>query len=44
MLEFSTSQKKHPVGIRIASDIKESGIEDVTDYSVYNKNKVVRNI
>lgn len=43
MLEFSTSQKKHPVGIRIASDIKESGIEDVTDYSVYNKNKVVRN-
>ena len=42
MFEFSTNQKKHPVAIRIASDIKESGILDTTDYSIYNKNKIVK--
>ena len=42
MFEFSTNQKKHPVAIRLASDIKESGVIDKTDYSIYNKNKVVK--
>ena len=40
MFKFATTQKKHPVGIRAPVDFIETGIEDTTDYSIYNKNKV----
>ena len=40
MFKFATSQKEHPVGIRIPHEFLEDGIEDNTDYSIYNKNKV----
>ena len=40
MFKFATTQKKHPVGIRVPVDFIETGIEDTTDYSIYNKNKV----
>jgi len=40
MFKFATSQKEHPVGIRVPGAFKSSGIIDDTDYSVYNKNKV----
>lgn len=40
MFEFATSQKEHPVGIRVPGNMIDSGIEDTTDYSIYNKNKV----
>ena len=40
MFKFATTQKKHPVGIRIPVNFTETGIEDTTDYSIYNRNKV----
>lgn len=40
MFKFATTQKEHPVGIRIPSKFRETGIKDETDYSIYNKNKV----
>lgn len=40
MFKFATTQKKHPVGIRTLPEFVSTGIEDTTDYSVYNKNKV----
>lgn len=40
MLEFATTQKEHPVGIRVPAKFISVGIEDETDYSIYNKNKV----
>ncbi|MBQ3817238.1 MAG: 1-deoxy-D-xylulose-5-phosphate synthase [Clostridia bacterium] len=42
MFRFATSQKEHPVGIRVPGEMISSGIEDKTDYSVYNKNKIER--
>ena len=42
MFEFSTTQRKHPVAIRVPGNMMPSGIEDYTDYSVYNKNKVIQ--
>ena len=41
MFEFATTQKEHPVAIRVPGNITSSGIEDSTDYSIYNKNKVM---
>lgn len=41
MFKFATTQKEHPVGIRVVSNLASSGEEDTTDYSIYNKNKVV---
>ncbi len=41
MFKFATTQKKHPVGIRVPHVLISTGIEDNTDYSIYNKNKVV---
>jgi 1-deoxy-D-xylulose-5-phosphate synthase len=40
MFEFATTQKEHPVGIRVPENMVSSGVEDTTDYSIYNKNKV----
>lgn len=40
MFKFATTQRKHPVGIRVPGDFVTSGLEDNTDYSIYNKNKV----
>ncbi len=39
MFKFATTQKKHPVAIRVSSNMVSSGIEDKTDYSL-NKNKI----
>ena len=40
MFKFATTQKEHPVGIRVPANFIETGIPDTTDYSIYNKNKV----
>lgn len=40
MFKFATTQKKHPVAIRVPTIFATSGVEDKTDYSIYNKNKV----
>lgn len=40
MFKFATTQKKHPIGIRVLENFISTGIEDNTDYSIYNKNKV----
>lgn len=40
MFKFATTQKKHPVAIRVPAIFATSGVEDKTDYSIYNKNKV----
>ena len=40
MFKFATIQKAHPVGIRLPATFIETGVEDTTDYSIYNKNKV----
>ena len=40
MFKFATTQKEHPVGIRVPAKFIETGVEDTTDYSIYNKNKV----
>lgn len=40
MFKFAVNQKEHPVGIRVPATFVSKGIEDDTDYSVYNKNKV----
>ena len=41
MFKFATSQKEHPVAIRVPASFMEDGEEDTTDYSLYNKAKVV---
>ncbi len=40
MFKFATTQKEHPVGIRVPANLPETGVKDETDYSKYNKNKV----
>lgn len=40
MFKFATTQREHPVGIRVPGIFATSGIEDKTDYSIYNKNKI----
>ena len=42
MFNFATTQKEHPVAIRVPGNMSASGVEDTTDYSIYNKNKVVK--
>ena len=42
MFEFATTQKAHPVAIRVPGNMVPSGIEDITNYSIYNKNKVIQ--
>jgi 1-deoxy-D-xylulose-5-phosphate synthase len=41
MFQFATTQREHPVAIRMPAMLVETGIEDTTDYSVYNKSQVV---
>lgn len=43
MFKFATTQKEHPVGIRVPAKFIETGIKDTTDYSIYNKNKIEQN-
>ena len=40
MFHFATTQKEHPVGIRVPGALLSTGVADTTDYSDYNKNKV----
>ena len=42
MFEFATTQRKHPVAIRVPDNMISTGTQDSTDYSVYNKNKVMQ--
>jgi len=42
MFAFATTQKQHPVGIRVPDNLIVTGVADKTDYAVYNKNKVER--
>ena len=42
MFEFATTQKEHPVAIRVPDNIISTGIQDSTDYSKYNKNKIMK--
>lgn len=41
MFRFATTQKEHPVAIRIPATFMEDGVEDTTDYTITNKAKVV---
>lgn len=41
MFLFATTQKEHPVAIRVPSSFMEDGIADTTDYSISNKAKVI---
>lgn len=41
MFKFATTQREHPVGIRVPGRFVFTGEEDTTDYSIYNKNNVV---
>lgn len=40
MFKFATTQREHPVGIRVPASFTTSGMKDTTDYSIYNKNKI----
>ena len=43
MLDWAINQDKHPVAIRVpVGSVAETGEEDTTDYSILNKNKVVK--
>ena len=42
MFKYATTQKAHPIAIRIPMMMPETGIEDTTDYSLLNKYQVVR--
>ena len=42
MFRFATSQKEHPVAIRVPAMFVSSGVDDTTDYSVYNKSQIVK--
>lgn len=39
--KFATTQKKHPVAIRVPAVFSNFNEEDNTDYSLYNKNKII---
>jgi 1-deoxy-D-xylulose-5-phosphate synthase len=42
MFKYATTQKAHPIGIRVPGNMISSGKEDKTDYSI-TKNKVEQN-
>ena len=42
MFRYATTQKQHPVAIRVVDNLISTGVADDTDYSVL-KNKIVRN-
>ena len=41
MFRYATTQKQHPVAIRVVDDLRSTGVADDTDHSVL-KNKIVR--
>ena len=41
MFKYATTQKSHPVAIRIPVMMPETGVEDMADYAVLNKFQVV---
>ena len=41
MFKFATTQRKHPVAIRMPIALPETGVADTTDYSILNKAKVL---
>jgi 1-deoxy-D-xylulose-5-phosphate synthase len=41
MFRYATTQKQHPVAIRVVDNLRSTGVADDTDYSVL-KNKIVR--
>jgi 1-deoxy-D-xylulose-5-phosphate synthase len=43
MLKFATTLKNHPVGIRVPAEFSKIDTCDNTDYTIYNKNKIVLN-
>ncbi len=42
MLKYATTQKEHPIAIRMPVGMRVSGKEDTTDYSVLNKFEVTQ--
>ena len=42
MFKFATTQREHPVALRVPPMLPSTGVEDTTDYSVYNKFQVVQ--
>ncbi|RCW17909.1 1-deoxy-D-xylulose-5-phosphate synthase [Streptococcus gallolyticus] len=43
MLDWAIEQKEHPVAIRIpVGPLRETGVADLTDYSILNKNQVTQ--
>jgi 1-deoxy-D-xylulose-5-phosphate synthase len=42
MFKFATTQKAHPVALKVPAVLIETGVEDTTDYSEYNKSQVVQ--
>ncbi|MFT4145845.1 MAG: 1-deoxy-D-xylulose-5-phosphate synthase [Mobilitalea sp.] len=42
MLQYATTQKKHPIAIRMPVRMRETGKADTTDYSLVNKFEVTR--
>lgn len=42
MFKYATTQKSHPIAIRIPMMMPETGIEDTTNYSLLNKYQVFR--
>lgn len=42
MFKYSTTQKEHPIAIRVPNKFYESGQIDTTDYGIINKAKIVR--
>lgn len=42
MFKYATSQKEHPIAIRVPIMMMETGVEDKTDYFVLNKYQVTR--
>lgn len=41
MFHYATTQKEHPIAIRMPAMMPETGIEDKTDYSILNQYQVV---
>lgn len=42
MLNYATTQKEHPIAIRVPITFTETGIKDTTDYALLNKSQIVR--
>ena len=42
MFKYATTQKDHPIAIRVPVQMIESGQEDTTDYSIHNRSQIVQ--